>query len=199
MTCLAYNGHICCTWPNCTYAVHTTCGHGWGSCKLVSGMYQKKGLQAEYLSHFFFLPMSIVFSTSEDQTQPSWPPFCPFPMSAHILFVRTLYCYLLDPANLAILLLKALVRQCRLEWTMAKKGSLEHSHPVNIFICLWELVVFWPLTPKVIPLTEGCDRSYSSFPIRSCYTSPEPIYFWETVPLFLGYEKRKELNLGMKG
>lgn len=67
------------------------------------------------------------------------------------------------------------------------------------FYLPWELVVFWPLTPKVIPLTEGCDRSYSSFPIKSCYTSPEPIYFWETVPLFLGYGKRKELNLGMKG
>ena len=34
--------------------------------------------------------------------------FCPFPMSAHTLFVRTLYCHLLDPAKLANPLLKAL-------------------------------------------------------------------------------------------
>ena len=81
---------------------------------------------------------------------------------------------------------------------MANKGFLEHSKPVNIFTCLWELVVLWLLTPKEIPLNQGCDRSYSSFPIRSCYTTPESIYFLETVPLFLGYGK-KGLNLGMKG
>lgn len=53
-------------------------GLAWDSCKPISGLNQENGLQAEYLSCLFCLPESIIFSTSDDQTQPAGLlfPFC---------------------------------------------------------------------------------------------------------------------------
>ena len=50
-------------------------------------------------------------------------------MSTHNLFVRTLYCYLLDPANLAILLLKAVCQtmQTRVDYDQERLFGTQSS------------------------------------------------------------------------